>query len=120
MAYGAAVLTPPRHTRAKPSPFAIKRFPGLYSTPSRHLPRRHHQHLATKVNAIDHQHHQKIFRKLEKNQSERCPEPGGGVEKNSDGASLWYRKRCCGGSTTTTNPIESCFSVDGAAGGAET
>ena len=26
-------LDPSRHTRAKPSPFAIKRFPGLYSTP---------------------------------------------------------------------------------------
>jgi hypothetical protein len=62
MTYGAAVLTPP----ATPEPSQVH----LQSSGSQDCiqhpdsPQRHHQRLATKVNAIDHQHHQKIFRQL--------------------------------------------------------
>jgi len=108
MAYGAAVLTPP----ATPEPSQVH----LRSSGSQDRiqhpdsPQRHHQHLATKVNAIDHQHHQKIFRQLERINPRDARSLEDGLEETLTvhrlgiGAVLRWKP-------AITNPIESCLST---------
>src|ERR1700722_6160763 len=108
MAYGAAVLTPP----ATPEPSQVH----LQSSGSQDCiqhpdtPQRHHQHLATKVNAIDHQHHQKIFRQLERINPSAARSLEEGLEETLTvhrlGVGAVLRRKLA-----TTNPIESCLST---------
>ena len=82
-------LDPSRHTGAKPSPFAIKRFPGPYSTPRlppAPPPAPGHQSECHRSSAPP-----ENLSATGKNQFKRCPEPGGRVGRNADGAALGYR-----------------------------
>src|ERR1700724_2690620 len=108
-------LDPSRHTRVKPSPFAIKRFPGLYSTPRlppAPPPAPGHQSECHRSSAPP-----ENLSATGKNQSKRCPEPGGRVGRNADGAALGYRSGVA--SETGHHQPDRIVLVDSAAGGAK-